>query len=186
MILFYDTETTGFYRSHLPPDHPDQPRVVQLAALLCETDGTPVGSISLVVNPGCEIPEAASNVHGITTERAAQIGVPPKVAVTAFYHLYRHATLQVDHNLDFDLGIMQCEIARQHNRIVTLDCEGYCTMKAATPICRLPNPKGSDFKWPKLSEAVRHFFDEELEGAHDALIDVMACKRVYFHLTKGN
>jgi len=37
-------------------------------------------------------------------------------------------------------------------------------------------------KPPKLEECIRHFFNEELDGAHDAMVDVRACRRVYFHL----
>lgn len=37
-------------------------------------------------------------------------------------------------------------------------------------------------KPPKLEECIRHFFNEDLDGAHDAMIDVAACRRVYFHL----
>lgn len=39
MILFFDTETTGFPHKSKPVDHPDQPHVVQLAAELTEDDG---------------------------------------------------------------------------------------------------------------------------------------------------
>ena len=37
-ILFYDTETTGLPLWSQPSEHPDQPRVVQLAALLCDEE----------------------------------------------------------------------------------------------------------------------------------------------------
>lgn len=37
-------------------------------------------------------------------------------------------------------------------------------------------------KAPKLAECVKHFFGEDLAGAHDALVDVRACARVFFRL----
>jgi DNA polymerase-3 subunit epsilon len=37
-------------------------------------------------------------------------------------------------------------------------------------------------KPPKLSECIQFFFNEELVGAHDALVDVRACVRVFRHL----
>ena len=37
-------------------------------------------------------------------------------------------------------------------------------------------------KPPKLEECIKHFFNETLEGAHDAMVDLAACSRVYFHL----
>lgn len=52
MILFFDTETTGFFQDKLPVDHPDQPYIVQLAAQLCEDLGEPIAEFSLIVDPG--------------------------------------------------------------------------------------------------------------------------------------
>ena len=55
-----------------------------------------------------------------------------------------------------------------------------------TPICKMPpTPKmlaaGFDkFKMPKLIEAHQHLFGEGFDKAHDAMADVMACKRIYF------
>lgn len=49
-----------------------------------------------------------------------------------------------------------------------------CPMKQSTPICKLPNVNGySNYKWPKVEEAYKHFFPEseyvELHrGADDA------------------
>ena len=59
------------------------------------------------------------------------------------------------------------------------DKKEYCTMLQSTNICKIVSNR-STYKWPKLEEAYMHFFGEELIGAHDALTDVMACKRIYF------
>ena len=64
----------------------------------------------------------------------------------------------------------------------------FCTMEAAAPIVNLPPTErmlAAGFnkpKAPKLEEAIRFFFDESLDGAHDAMVDVIACRRIYFHL----
>jgi DNA polymerase-3 subunit epsilon len=61
-------------------------------------------------------------------------------------------------------------------------------MEAAAPIVNLPPTErmlAAGFnkpKAPKLEECIHHFFGETLAGAHDALVDVRACARVYFHL----
>jgi len=54
-------------------------------------------------------------------------------------------------------------------------------MAVTTPICKIPG-KYNDYKWPKLAEAYRHLFNEEIKDAHDALADVRACARIYFEL----
>ena len=187
MILFYDTETTGLVNRYRPPEDPSQPHLVQLAALLTEDDGTERSSINFIVNPGQNVvvPDQASNVHGITTELARRAGVTCSAACEAFNALARKADLLVCHNVDFDQVVMSAEMYRCDANPIRHGRPHFCTMKAATPICKIPhaNPRGpEDYKWPRLEECVRHFFDEELIGAHDALVDVRACARVYFHL----
>lgn len=188
MLLFFDTETTGFFKKNLPTNHPDQPHIVQLAAMLTDDEGLPQAEISLIVNPGVPIPEAASNVHGITTEKAERLGCTPKLALEAFKYLYDHADLLVAHNISFDKGIVEVAIARDQEQRRQLTCPLFCTMEAATPVVNLPPTERmiavgmKKPKPPKLEECIRHFFDEGLDGAHHAMVDVRACKRVYFHL----
>lgn len=188
MILFFDTETTGFFQDRLPVDHPDQPHIVQLAAELCDDTGNTVSSFSLIIDNGVEIPVQASNVHGITTERAVQFGVSAAAALSMFTHLYQRADIVVAHNIKFDRGVVEAAIARHHDRVMPLRKPLYCTMEAASPIVNLPPTErmlAAGFtkpKPPKLEECIKHFFNEALDGAHDAMVDVVACRRVYFHL----
>lgn len=187
MILFFDTETTGMAEFRLPSDDPRQPHLVQLAALLTEYDGTERASVSLIIDPdGYTIPDPAAAVHGITTPIASNCGVPAVVALRLFTDLLKPAELVVAHNINFDRIIIEAALSRLHRRTWTLaPTNTFCTMKAATPICKIPHARSrspTDYKWPKLEECIRHFFDEDLEGAHDALVDVRACARVYFHL----
>lgn len=200
MILFFDTETTGFFKDHLPVDHEAQPYLVQLAAQLCKDDGKIVSSFSLIIDPSIgaphaigeepyvAIPEAASNVHGITNEIASRFGVMADLAVSVFARLYQSADLICAHNIKFDKAIMEVAISRRYNKVWPLRKPLFCTMEAATPVINLPpteKMKAAGFdkpKPPKLSECIRHFFGEELDDAHDAMADVTACRRVYFHL----
>lgn len=189
MILFFDTETTGFFDDRLPIDHEAQPYIVQLAAQLCDDMGSPVAGFSFIVsNPGVEIPERAAVVHGITTEKAIQFGVSAEFALNAFTHLYQRADLICAHNIKFDKGILEVAIARYYGRTMPLRKPLFCTMEAASPIIKLPpteRMRAAGFdkpKPPKLEECIRHFFNEELDGAHDAMVDLTACRRVYLHL----
>lgn len=187
-ILFFDTETTGLFSDRLPVDHPDQPYIVQLAAQLCHDDGEPIAGFSLIVDPGVTIPERASQVHGITNDIAAQFGVSAETALSSFGHLYTRADLVVAHNVKFDRGLIETAIARRYGRVKDLTKPLYCTMEAATPIVNLPPTErmlAAGFnkpKPPKLEECIRYFFGEEMDGAHDAMVDLAACRRVYLHL----
>jgi DNA polymerase-3 subunit epsilon len=192
VILFFDTETTGFFQDRLPVDHPDQPYIVQLAAELCDDSGEPVAGFSFIIDPGIgegiDIPAQASNVHGITNEKAVAMGVSAEFALSAFTHLYQRADTVCAHNIKFDRGVTEVAIARHYGRVMPLRKPLFCTMEAATPIMNLPpteRMRAAGFnkpKPPKLEECIRHFFNEDLDGAHDAMIDVAACRRVYFHL----
>jgi DNA polymerase-3 subunit epsilon len=189
MILFFDTETTGFFDDRLPVDHEAQPYIVQIAAQLCEGGGSPVAGFSFIVRyPEVEIPERAAAVHGITTEKAIQFGVSAEFALGAFTHLYQRANLVCAHNIKFDKGILEVAIARHYGKAMPLRKPLFCTMEAASPVVNLPpteRMRAAGFdkpKPPKLEECVQHFFNEKLEGAHDAMVDVIACRRVYLHL----
>lgn len=190
-VLFFDTETTGFVQEKLPIDDPSQPYIVQLAAQLCEDDGKVVASFSLIVDPGIgtiRIPEKASIVHGITDQRCARFGVSPESALGFFTHLYQRCDLVVAHNMKFDRAVIEAAISRHYSKIMPLRKPLFCTMEAASPVLNLPpteRMKAAGFnkpKPPKLKECIRVFFDEELADAHDAMGDVVACRRIYFHL----
>jgi DNA polymerase III epsilon subunit-like protein len=55
-------------------------------------------------------------------------------------------------------------------------------MRSSTDIIKLPKARGAGYKWPKLTEAYRHFFGVDFADAHRAISDSRACKEIYFHL----
>ena len=191
MILFYDTETTGFPKPNSPHDDERQPHLVQLAALLTEDDGVERASINLIVRPdGWEIPADTAELHGINTALALRAGVSEAMVFASWDRLAALAHTHVAHNIKFDDMMMHITGARTRiaRSKATLEGQKFCTMEASTRIVNLPptermRAKGMTApKPPKLSECVRHFFNEDLIGAHDAMVDVRACARVYFHL----
>ncbi|MCK6442321.1 3'-5' exonuclease [Elstera cyanobacteriorum] len=188
--LFFDTETTGLPDYSLPVDHPKQPHIVQLAAILIDDGGIERASLSVIIKPeGWTIPEGAAAVHGISTELATAVGIEIRAAIGVFLRLRRVASVLVAHNIKFDDFLIETSTRRTFGVLIPgWQGERFCTMEAAAPIVDLPatdRMKAAGFnkpKPPKLSEAYRHFFSEELEGAHDALVDVRACRRIYDHL----
>ncbi len=188
MLLFYDTETTGFPDDYADVDAPSQPHCVQLAAILTGDDGEEVSSINLIVKPdGWSIPASSSRIHGITTEAALRYGIREVVAAGVFYDMACQADTVIAHNEKFDRKIIRTMFARARPQWL-FNNDAFCTMEEASPIVNLPPTErmiaaGMDKpKPPKLDECYRFFFNEELVGAHDALVDVRACARVYRHL----
>ncbi|WP_167148209.1 exonuclease domain-containing protein [Actinomyces sp. ZJ308] len=111
-LLGFDTETTGV--------DPSRDRLVT-AALVWRTgpraDGGRQQSVTTwLADPGVEIPEAASAVHGVTTERARAEGRPvAEVLAEVSDHLVAAMTAGspvVAFNASYDLTLMEAELAR--------------------------------------------------------------------------
>lgn len=194
MKLFFDTETTGKANMRGSTTDAGQPRIVQFAALLTEDDGTERGSIDVIIKqpPGFNIPKEASDIHGITDEIAERCGVQLGSTLALFSNMLAVSEELIAHNVEFDVFVTGVGLFHISEIKGSLTCAErlsrvakFCTMKSATNVCRLPGNYGS-FKWPKLTEAHKHFFGEELTGAHDAMTDLRACKRIYFELQKLN
>ena len=85
--LFYDTETTGLPDFKAPSESAHQPHIVQLAALLVDMDTREtIQSMDVICRPdGWTIPDEVAAVHGITTEHAAEVGIPE--SMTPFHFL---------------------------------------------------------------------------------------------------
>jgi DNA polymerase-3 subunit epsilon len=179
MILFYDTETTGLVNFSLESAHPSQPRLVQLGMLLCANDGTELGSFYSIIKPtGWTIPE--NMVHGITTEMASKLGCSYSLAIELFIDWVCKADLIVGHNNKFDNAVMESQFAFIRSNFNLCGKPTFCTMLESTEIVGLR--KNNRPKWPKLAEAYKFFFNEDLCDAHDAMADIRATKRIYFAL----
>ena len=111
-LLGFDTETTGV--------NPSQDRLVT-AALIRRTE-RPIGGdrqqsvTTWLADPGVEIPEAASAVHGVTTERVRAEGRPVTEVLAEVSDLLVTAmaagTPVVAFNASYDLTLMEAELAR--------------------------------------------------------------------------
>lgn len=196
-ILFFDTETTCLPDFKAPSEAPHQPHIVQLAALLVDPESREtIASMDVIVRPGdWTIPDDVAAVHGITTERAAAVGIPEKLAVEMFMELWYHRP-RVAHNEQFDARIIRIALMRHQNHVVEewgkpmpdvwKEGRAECTARLATPICAIPPTDRMraagrfHHKTPNLGEAYRHFTGRDLENAHSAMADVQACRDVYF------
>lgn len=189
-ILVFDTETTGLPDFAAPSEAAHQPHIVQLAALLVDpVSRATIASMDVIVRPdGWAIPDDVAAVHGISTERAAALGVSESIALGLFLDLWGRAALRVAHNESFDARIIR--IAQHRFDCGDLDAwkagKAECTACLATPLCQIPPTEKmvragfNKFKTPNLGEAYRHFTGRELENAHSAMADVLACRDIYF------
>ena len=180
--MIFDTETTGMVVRDRPPEDPGQPDLVQLGMLLVETDDwTPRARHSMLVKlpEGASIEEGAKKAHGISEDDCRSYGVPLMVAGSLFNQLCIQADLIVAHNMAFDRSIMQTALHRLGGKPDRMKgVRLLCTMEESTELLKLPG-RFNSYKWPSLAEAYKYFAQEELEGAHDALVDSEACLKVF-------
>lgn len=195
--LFFDTETSGLPLWGTPSDHPDQPHLVQLGALLVDMDSREVEqSLDVIIKPdGWTIPDDVANIHGITTERAMDEGIPEAEALEMFLEMWAQR-LRIAHNQSFDERLIRIACKRFRDpkepgaEVPFSDMwkagRSACTQLIATPILKLPpTPKMKaarrfHHKSANLAEAYEFFMGKPMVNAHNAMADVLACKDVYF------
>ncbi len=179
--LIFDTETTGMVQFRKPPEDPTQPDLIQLGMLLvdCRTwEAKARHSMLVTLAEGVTIDPGAKDAHGISEDDCALYGVAPIVACSLFNQACMQADVIVAHNLSFDASIMKTALYRIGNKPHRLDGrQQVCTKEASTDVLKLPGKYG--YKWPTLAEAYRHYTGDEIEGAHDALVDTEACLQVF-------
>lgn len=190
LALVYDTETTGLPLFKEPSEHPDQPHIVQLGAALVDLDSRKtLASIDLIVRPdGWTIPDDVAAIHGITTERAMDVGVSESMALGMLLELWERTEVRIGHNEAFDARIVR--IAQHRFDEAHADewkaGKAQCTQLLSTPILKLPPTEKMraagrfHHKSANLREAYQHFTGKPLDGAHSAMVDVQACMAVWF------
>lgn len=185
--LFFDTETTGLPQNWDTPvsELDNWPRLVQISWLIYK-NGIKISSSDFIIKPnGFNIPISASNINGITTERAKREGVPLQVVLDEFDKVVEQADLIIAHNISFDEKIIHAEFIRS-NKLCGLEFKRtICTMKESTNFCAIPSSSTfSDYKWPKLSELYKKLFNTELNESHNALDDVNVTAKCFWEMKK--
>lgn len=185
MYLFFDTETTGLPRNWKAPisDLNNWPRLVQLAYLHFDQNGNRISGGDFIIKPdGFTIPEGASRVHGISTERAIKEGVLLSVVLQSFQNLIDEADVLVAHNMSFDEKIVGAEFLRAGMANSIPAKRKICTMHSTTNFCAIDGPYG--YKWPKLSELHNKLFNTGFEEAHNAAADINATAKCFWELRR--
>lgn len=185
MYLFFDTETTGLPKNWKAPvtQTNNWPRMVQIAWVYTDRAGNVLDRRSFIIKPeGYTIPEQASRVHRITTERALNEGYDLRAVLNEFNDLISETKYLVAHNISFDEKIVGAELIRKNIQTELFDKSKICTMQASTDYCKLPGRYG--YKWPNLSELHYKLFEEYFDEAHDAAADINATVKCFWELKK--
>ena len=176
--VVFDVETSG-----LPPkgakydkDYNQFPYVVQFAWFV---NGE---YKNYIIKPnGWEIPQEATDIHGISTEMAKEKGVPFHIVVDEFIHDCFFAEKIIAHNIYFDSSVIKANVMRMRMPNFYADyvepaldkTKRIDTMFKTIKFVDAKHKDGRGGKWPKLEELYFKLFEDTFK-AHDANEDVKA------------
>lgn len=135
------------------------------------------GSYVQVIDPGCEVPEEAAEVHGLTTEIVREFGTPIDEAMPEL--LVRLAAVSrlgwplVIYNARYDWTLLAAEVRRlfEAGRFRVARPPEFVLIDPLVLDCHLDRFR----KGGRKLEAVARHYGVWRDGAHDALVDcVMA------------
>jgi len=163
----FDLETTGI--------DIETSRIVSAHVGVLDADGVLVERWDWLADPGIDIPEQATAVHGISTERARAEGRPAGAVVSeiveALTALVARGVPITIYNAPYDLSLLNREALRH----------GITPLVAPSPIIDpLVLDKAVDRyrKGKRTLEVAAQFYGVDLTDAHDAAADAVAAGRV--------
>lgn len=168
-FLAYDVESTGISVDH--------DRIV--TATICHIDGADVSVWQWLLNPGIEIPQGATDVHGVTTEHAREHGQDPAQSVGEIASHIDHAASTgvpvVAFNAAYDFSILHRECLRHGVEFGLPNIIDPHVQDKALDKYR---------KGKRTLTAVCEHYGVRLDGAHDATQDALAAARVAWVLAE--
>ena len=194
--LVFDIETTGIparkgFDEYFPYTNLkkfNRSRIVSIAWCVYSKKGILQTSRYYLVKPvdfKIDDKSKATEINGITSERADKEGVLFTEIVNNLQLDLETVNKIIAHNILFDITILKSELVRigEEELVSKLNTiTEYCTMKSSASILKLPCAKENMYKSPKLMELYNYYFPNQTFNSHDALEDVKACARCYFKL----
>ena len=162
----FDLETTGI--------DPKTARIVTASLVLVSPDGEVLRAGEWLADPGVEIPEQASAIHGITTEYAREHGKPAQQVAyevaMALGGLFADGVPVIAFNAAYDFSVLHFELARY----------GYPPLTCYPVLDPLViNKHVHKFKKGKRTlEVLASEYSVELENAHTSKDDALAAERL--------
>ncbi len=179
ILLPYDTETTGIPFWKEQSELEKQPHLVQLAAQRVNAHTREVeAELNHIIKPnGWIIPQECIDIHGITNEKAHDVGVPESEVVAEFLEFRLGVDYRIAFNQTFDERIIRIALKRYFPAAADdfKPERRFDPMWAFRKLVQYP-------KMPKLVEAYVEFFGQEFEDQHTAMGDVKAMMKVYWEL----
>ncbi|UIP58623.1 exonuclease domain-containing protein [Agromyces marinus] len=174
-LAVFDLETTGI--------DIDTCRIVTAHVGVIGVDGAVLEQREWIVDPGVEIPTAATLIHGVTTERARLEGAPAAQAVAEIIAALRAAADRglpiVAYNAAYDLSVLHREAERYGHEAFRGPAHVVDPYVIDRAVDRYRRGKRT------LTAACEHY-GVELTDAHDAGADAIAAGRVAQAIVRAN
>ena len=124
------------------------PRLVQLGWILYDSRDNEIKRANRIFIPeGFIIPPGTSNVHGISTQKAINVGIDLTEVLNEFSKIFNEANFLIAHNSSFDEAIIRTEFLRKDVKSRLIDIP---------KICKIPGRSG--YKWPNLTVSFINFY----------------------------
>ncbi|MFF3425312.1 3'-5' exonuclease [Streptomyces sp. NPDC002602] len=171
-LVAFDLETTG---TDVETD-----RIVTAAVVRLDPDGSVSEERTWLLNPGVAIPEQASAIHGISTARAREHGVPAASAIEEIAQAVAEGlTLGmplVVMNARYDLSLLDRE-CRRHEVESISERLGSVPSPVIDPLV-IDKHVDKYRKGKRALHALCAHYGVSLDDAHDARADAVAAARV--------
>lgn len=152
-MIVIDLETTGISIT--------KDRIVQIGAIKI-VDGVIKEEKNVLINPEMDIPQGATDVHGITNEDVKNAPSFRRIAKSLMEWLKGHRLCGYNSNY-FDIPILSEEFDRCN---IKWDVD----MNSLIDVYQIE----AALNTRKLSDVYKRYTGKDLDGAHDALVDVKA------------
>ncbi len=157
-IIFFDLETTGVSTTN--------DRIIQIGAIKVLPDGTEEVK-NVLINPTIPIPASASAIHGVYDKDVAK--APTFHQVSKSFAAWLSGSDLAGYNSDnFDVPMLIAEF----DRVGIAFPEPETKLVDVYKIERLVNGH-------TLGDTYKRYMGEELDGAHDALVDIYATMKIF-------
>jgi len=169
----FDLETTGV--------DVDTSRIVSACIAVLDEGGEVVSRWNWLADPGIDIPEGASAVHGITTERAQDEGRPATLVIAEIVQtlrvLFDSGIPVTVYNAPYDLSLLDRE-CRRHG------LEPLATLSPVIDPLVIDKAVDRYRKGKRTLEVTATVYEVPLDDAHDAGADAIAAGRVALALLR--
>lgn len=194
-IFFFDTETTGLpitknfnnYNSFKELQFYDNSRLISICWKVLRNDKI-LSSNYYIIKPNdfkIDNNSVACSINKITNEIANRDGVDINFIFDKIKDDLNNSNLIVAHNINFDKNILLSELYR-YKRLDIIEIfllkNEYCTMLNGLNITKIKFKTNNKYKYPKLNELYKYFYNEDIKNSHNAEADVDACIKCYLKM----